>query len=82
MTTRSLQWEDVPAGSSSSTCRGKGCGALIFWVERPGKSKPGVPVKTVRVPVDCSVHGGRAPTADVNGKGINHFQSCPAANRF
>ena len=81
--TRPMQWETVPGGTDPSSCRGQGCGKVIFWVERPRK---GTPKKgqsaTVRVPVDCSVHGGKEPSPNVDGKGVNHFQTCPAANRF
>lgn len=78
MTERPLQWETVPKGTRSSTCRGEGCGRQIYWIERPRKGKPG----TARVPVDCDVAGGSAPDSITDGRGINHFQNCVASEDF
>jgi hypothetical protein len=72
------QWETVPAGARSSQCRGEGCGKTVFWIERPRKGKLG----TARVPVDCDVPGGVSPDSLTPGRGVNHFQTCVAAEDF
>lgn len=78
MTERAPQWEVVPKGTRKSVCRGTGCGAEIYWIERPRRGKPG----TARVPVDCDVMGGSAPDSMQDGKGVNHYQACVAAREF
>lgn len=78
MAERALQWEDVPKGTRSSRCSSPDCGKQIYWIERPRKGKPG----TARVPVDCDVAGGIAPDSMTPGRGLNHFQTCVAAEDF
>lgn len=74
-----LQWETVPAGTQPSRCRAKECGQEIFWIERESRSKKG---GIVRVPVDCDVAGGSAPDSFSPGRGVNHYQTCCAADQF
>lgn len=72
------QWRDVPKGTPVSACKGKDCGAPIYWTEQPRKNKPG----TSRIPVDCDVDGGQSPDSLQDGKGVSHFQTCPNAGDF
>jgi hypothetical protein len=88
------EWETVPMGTAPSVCTGSSCRARIFMIERLSKasqraadmpdlfpmSKPAP--KTVRVPVDCSVPGGREPTPTTDGRGLNHYTTCSNADEF
>lgn len=69
----------VPAGTQPSPCRGRTCGRMIYWVERPSA---GDPRKTVRIPVDCDERGGQHPDSLQPGRGISHFRNCPNAGDF
>jgi hypothetical protein len=42
----------------------------------------GVFKKTVRQPVDCDAPGGFAPTEREGGRGVSHFTTCTASDRF
>lgn len=81
-------WYDVPAGTPASRCNGTTCGAPIYWITTSGGR---------RVPVDCTIAGGRAPsmtndtaqsdlfagTADVyDGRGVHHLPECPDKTEF
>lgn len=68
----------VPAGSPSSRCNGPDCDARVFWVV----TNPKPPKKARRMLVDCSVPGGREPTATEPGEGVSHFATCPNADQF
>ena len=70
-------WFDVPAGTAPAECRS--CHAEVFWiVTKSGK----------RMPIDCSVVGGREPwkgvpgDGELDGRGISHFAACPQANSW
>ena len=79
---RPLEYITVPAGTRASQCRGRDCRAVIYWIERESRSRA-KPEKIVHIPVDCE-HTEQcvAPTDVVDGIGVNHFQTCPNANRF
>lgn len=83
MPERALQWATVPKGTQPSRCRADACRAVIYWVERP-RMRNGQPVagQTSRTPIDCSVAGGSEPDSMTDGKGVNHFQTCVAADEF
>lgn len=80
-------WENVPANTARGFCIGHtkpggSCRAEVFWISRP-KMRKGKPVKgTVRVPVDCDVAGGVRPSRELDGKGVNHYTTCPDARQF
>jgi hypothetical protein len=78
---RPLEYETVPAGTRPAQCRASHCGAVIYWIEREPQQK--TPHKIVKVPIDCD-HNEQcvAPTADEDGVGVNHFQTCTEANQF
>lgn len=78
-----LEYIDVPADTSPAQCRGASCKATIYWIERLSKNKK-TPDKIVRIPVDCEYNEQcSAPVSGANdGLGVNHFQTCPDANRF
>ena len=73
----------VPKGTPASRCRAEACRQEIYWVERP-KMRKGQPVpgQTARIPVDCAVDGGQTPDSLQDGRGVNHFGTCVAANEF
>lgn len=75
---RPVEFITVPAGTPEAKCRASSCRAPIYWIERPRKGKPG----TARIPVDCSVVGGRLPDGLSSGLGVNHFTTCTAADQF
>jgi hypothetical protein len=54
------------------------CYAHVYWIERPRSGKPG----TYRMPVDCDVVGAAHPDSLTDGRGVNHFTTCPNANDF
>lgn len=60
----------VPAGAEKKLCP---CGATIYSVEQPSGRF---------APIHCDVDGGRAPTDDADGIGINHFIDCPRRDEF
>ena len=78
----------VPAGTRPSTCRGKDCGARIYWIE----------VGERKVPADCDrQYGGSQPSEAADpkqqdmfssaveprdGHGIHHRRVCPNAEDF
>lgn len=82
------RWFAVPAGTPPSRCGGSTCHAPIYWVtDENGR----------RVPVDCSVDGGHAPSetndrsqldafapsvAVHEGRGVHHMGECPNADEF
>lgn len=82
----------VPAGTQPSTCSGHkkpggSCRATIYWIERRSTAKKfaGVPVARrpiVRIPVDCDIDGGSHPDSLTDGRGANHYTTCPDANAF
>jgi len=65
----------VPAGTVVARCRSNQCQADIYFV--PSIKTPGK-----KVPIDCSVVGGRAPTELESGLGIIHHIVCEDAERF
>jgi hypothetical protein len=60
----------VPANAMKGKCRG--CGAVIYWIERAGKF----------IPIDTDVDGGTEPTRKRSGLGVSHFLTCPDAAKF
>lgn len=65
----------VAAGTKKSTCRSLQCQRDIYFVDSlktPGK----------KIPIDCSVVGGRVPTELESGSGIIHHIVCEDAERF
>lgn len=73
----------VPKGTKQSRCGGATCGRTdIYWVERRSTAKkyaakPEQQRPTVRLPVDCAVEGGQEPDSLQDGRGVNHFSTCP-----
>lgn len=78
---------EVPAGTERSQCNGSTCRGVVYWIDDDGR----------RVPVDCDVDGGEAPseTADTRqrdmfaasvfihaGRGVHHMTVCPDAKQF
>ena len=63
---------DVPAGTRASQCRGATCGASIYWIN----------TERSRIPVDCAVDGGYAPTPHASGSGVSHFTTSPDVRQF
>ena len=76
----------VPADTKSALCRG--CSAMVYFVTQPS-GKP--------MPIDVLVDGGRVPHPaerdlsdsgsgrmfePVDGLGVSHFATCPAAADF
>lgn len=75
MADRAFTWYDIPAGAKATECRGQGCGATIYFIpssKTPGKS----------IPVSVEPDGAFGPTATEPGRGISHFQDCPAVAQF
>lgn len=76
----------VPAGTDPEWCKGKDCNKPIYWIghTRTEKDKKTGGEKTRRVlmPVDCHVEGGELPNAHADGKGVNHYTTCPNAGDF
>lgn len=77
--TRPPQFFDVPADVKPVKCAH--CPATIYFVRMPSGR---------RMPVDCSVEGGRRPDPGllngtepdaVDGRGISHFANCPGADK-
>jgi hypothetical protein len=66
---RAPEWLIVLAGAVGETCRGADCQRTIYF-------------NATNTPVDCSVAGGRIPTATEDGRGFNHFLTCPNADQF
>lgn len=64
-------WFDVPAGTREAECRS--CSAEVYWI---------VTKNDRRMPVDCSVPGGWAPTDKEGGHGVSHFSTCPDRDRW
>lgn len=65
----------VPSGTKKSTCRSNQCQGDIYFIDSektPGK----------KIPIDCSVVGGRVPTELETGSGIIHHIVCADADRF
>ena len=53
---------------------------LLDRARSRSKKTPG---KIVKVPMDCEYNERcHAPTADEDGRGVNHFQTCTEANQF
>lgn len=69
------QWEVVPKGTPSASCRWAPCTATVYWIERKSRQR-GKEHQTVRVPVDCDVEGGSSPDSLTPGRGVNHYQTC------
>ena len=61
----------VPKGTKASQCRS--CKALIYWIKTPNDKN---------MPVDCEVTGGEEPTAEYDGTGVSHFETCEDAKTF
>ncbi len=79
---RQMEYITVPAGTRASQCCAPSCKATICWIERASTNKK-TPGKLVKVPVDIEHDEQcRVPTDDEDGMGVNHFQTCAAANRF
>lgn len=57
---------DIPAGTVPVPC--KGCRVLMYYVGRQ--------------PISCDVPESVSPTETMDGRGINHFISCPERERF
>lgn len=66
-------WYDVPAGAREAQCREATCKATIYWTLTSNGKK---------VPVDCEVDGGYEPTDREPGRGVSHFATCTAPNKF
>lgn len=88
---RPIEYIDVPNGTLASQCqaqkRGGSCTATVYWIERPSRAKNAPPGKVVRIPVDCDYNEecrepNELPSPFDDGYGVNHFQTCPDANRF
>lgn len=73
MTARAVKFLTVPPGTKAKPCRGPTCTAVLYWIETE---------RGRRMPVDCAVDGGRAPTATEAGQGVSHFATCRDADRF
>lgn len=84
---------DVPAGTKGSPCRGKDCDTLIYWIKvGEGNAKRRVPIDcdvdggwppsdtNDAAQGDMLSTNGAAEVFD--GKGVNHFTTCPNANDF
>lgn len=80
---------DVPAGTRSSQCSGETCRAVIYWIENPATGR--------KIPIDCDVDGGEAPTEKTDprqlnafatsafehdGRGVSHFTTCCDVDQF
>lgn len=89
MTDRKEEWIVVKAGTPVKACRDQGCGKPIYFAVHPRSGRPH--------PVDCHVPGGLEPSVHAgdplpslfgedlvaqNGRGISHFATCPAAEKF
>jgi hypothetical protein len=80
----------VPAGTPPAQCKGATCRAVIYWIENPTSGK--------RMPIDCEVDGGEAPSAKGDprqvdafdasgiaahdGRGVSHFTTCADVDQF
>jgi hypothetical protein len=80
----------VPAGTPSAQCKGPSCHAVIYWINHPVSGR--------RIPVDCDVEGGEAPSTPVDprqidafnastlsshdGRGVSHFTTCVDVDQF
>lgn len=73
--TRAFTWYEIPAGVQPTECRGEGCGAAIYFI--PSPKTPGV-----RIPISVEPDGAFGPTDTESGRGISHFQDCPAVAQF
>jgi hypothetical protein len=65
----------VPAGTPPSRCRS--CGAVVYWAVTPKAKR--------RIPVDCDVPGGAAPSRHAEGaegRGYSHFATCPERDQW
>lgn len=66
----------IPKGTREAKCRGRDCGAPIYWVEvRDGR-------KTRFVAVDTNQAGGSEPDSFSDGAGVAHSAYCPNAEDF
>lgn len=75
MTGRALTWYDIPAGTVPTECRGKTCGATIYFIpspKTPGKS----------IPISVEADGAYGPDGREPGRGISHYQDCPDVKQF
>lgn len=83
MADRAPTFEVVPKGTESTVCKGHKkpggtCRAVLYFIERPRKGKPGM----ARIPIHCDVAGGVTPDAMTDGRGVNHFTDCPDVGNF
>jgi hypothetical protein len=74
MTTRAPILFDVPAGTRSTRCAS--CNKVIYFILTPAGK---------RMPVDCDVEGGNAPSSrgsvtQFHGRGVSHFATCAHAD--
>jgi len=68
---RRLYYE-VPADTPVKIC--DGCPARIYWITTP---------KGKRMPIDVYAgEGCEVPTPERPGRGVPHWATCPAADRF
>ena len=63
----------VPIGSRSKPCTGPTCKNVVWWIRTPTGA---------HLPVDCSVEGGKAPTANEDGIGVSEWGTCADAKYF
>lgn len=75
MAERPFTWYEIPAGTKPSECRGHGCGAAIYFI--PSRKTPGK-----SIPISVEPDGAFGPTQTEPGRGISHFQDCPAVGDF
>jgi hypothetical protein len=64
-------WFPVPAGTPAASCRS--CDEEVYWITTANDRK---------MPVDCTVEGGHAPTDRDPGQGVSHFATCPDRDRW
>jgi hypothetical protein len=57
----------VPAGTPSAQCKGPTCRAVIYFIENPTSGK--------RMPVDCDVEGGEAPSPKADPRQMDAFDA-------
>jgi hypothetical protein len=84
-----VRWFVVPAGTRSSQCSGDTCRAIIYWIENPATGR--------KIPIDCDVAGGEAPSEKLDprqtdafggsafehdGRGVSHFTTCADVDQF
>lgn len=69
----------IPRGTPPSKCKGRDCGATIYWVDAPRTDRR---TGTRRVAVDTDQAGGSEPDSLSDGSGVAHSTYCPNAEDF